>query len=533
MLRSGAALGVGAVAGCIGGGESDGFTGALASNASTFDPAAATSGPSLRCIDLLYEPLVGYDFDLNLRPVLARDWEQIDETTFAFYLREGVQFHTGEELTAEDVRFSVERYQGTPNESVVDGWYESSTVRGDYEIEFDLQSPYAPFLDDLWSVQIVPEGTESPEGRSSPLNEESRGTGPFRFESWSRDDRFVATRFEDYWWQDAGDGDLPGTAPIEEVNLRVIVDRSAQLGAVRSGDVDMIGSVPPRDVPDVEDDDDLTLTRTGGVTVDFLVFPVGVGPFRNPRFRRGITRLIPRDAVVGDAVFNGTATKSGTPYPPALGEPYWDEQFEERILEEYVGEDPDEAADLLDRAFDEEGIEPPYELRIRTSRSPVRTRWCQAIQAALDDTEYFDASVESMEGSTFVEYITERAHRESDVVALGWTASADPNSFLYHLLSSDQRTPDGYNINHYASEELDQLIEQGQRTFDDRTRAETYREIAERLAREVPVAFLWHGSEIDAVRSDAVDGWRTHPSASASYSAIYKPYYDQAIEYDG
>lgn len=537
VLKTGAVAGGFALAGCVGGGGGDGgsenYVGTLAANTSTFDPAASTDASSSSCIDLMYESLVGYDFDLNEQPVLASDWEQVDDTTFRFKLREGVKFHTGDELTAEDVQHSLERYQGTANESVVYRWYDSSEIAGDYEIVLNLQEPYAPFLSDLSGVWIVPAGTPSPAEGDSPLESESRGTGPFQFDSWEQDDRFVATRFEDYWWGDVNDGgDLPGQAPIEEINLRVVVDPSAQLSAIRSGDVSTINHVPPKDVPSIEDNGSLSLARNGGITFDFLIFPVNSGPFQNVKLRRGITRMIPRDDIVGNAVFNGTATKGASPYPPILGEPYWNDSFEQRLLDEYVGEDTERATTLLDQAFSEEGMSAPFEMEIRTNQNPVRQRWCEVIANTLSETEYFDASVNVMEWSSYVDFILGPAAESNDLVALGWTASADPNSFVYQLFGSNQFTPDGYNINHYSNEQLDTLMQRGQTTFGTEARGEIYRQIAEVLAQDVPVTFLWHGERLMAT-GDSVQGFKVHPSASADYAGVYRPAYDQSIEFDG
>ncbi|WP_256391325.1 ABC transporter substrate-binding protein [Natronoarchaeum rubrum] len=537
VLKTSAAAGAFGLAGCVdgggGGGGGSADFGTLGANASTFDPAASADASSSSCIDLMYEPLVGFDFDLNPQPVLARDWERVDDTTFRFMLREGVQFHNGDEMTAEDVQHSIERYQGTVNTAVVASWYDSSEILGDYEIQLNLSRPYAPFLADLSGVLIVPAGTTSPADGETPLDDESQGTGPFQFESWSQDDRFVATKFDNYWWGDVNDaGDFSGEAPLDEVNLRVVVDPSAQFNAIQGGDVNAINQVPPMDVPTVEDDGNLTLNRNDGITFDFLIYPVNSGPFQNEKMRRGITRMIPRDDIVGDAVFNGTAVKGSSPYPPILGDPYWDEDFEQRLLDEYVGEDVDAATTLLDEAFSEEGIEAPYQTEIRTNENPVRQRWCEVIANTLSETEYFEVSVNVMEWSSYVEFITGPAAETSDMVALGWTASADPDSFVYQLFATDQFTPNGYNINHYSNEELDSLMQEGQTTFGADQRGPIYKDIAEILAQDVPVTFLWHGKRLMATR-DVISDFQVHPSASADYSGIYSPALGQEIEYDG
>ncbi len=255
-----------------------------------------------------------------------------------------------------------------------------------------------------------------------------------------------------------------------------------------------------------------------------------VNPFQNAKFRRGMTRLIPREAVI-EQIFGGYATALGGPISPGLGT-YWDEEHEQQLLDENVGEDPDAAAELLDEAFEELGIEKPFELSFITNVNRTRERWMEVIQQTMDDTEYFDAELDIQPFDQLVPFLLdpEGASQSTDVVGIGWTGGSDPNGHVEQLLHSDAHVPDGFNWNLYSNEEVDQLIEEGQQELDTEARVDIYHELQELLAQEVSEAFMWTSDQIDVVLPDSVDNWRPYPNSSLRYWALYRPTVDQVAQ---
>jgi len=503
------------------------FVGSVGANPSTFDPSIIADASSNAVIGTLaYEALIDLEFSFEeFRPALATDWEQVDETTWRFEIREGVEFHNGEELTAEDVNFSVQRMRGTVNDATVD-WYEDHEIVDEFTIEFETQQPHAPMQTDIAGVPIVPSGvdgvSEEPQEDDHPFDEESIGTGPFILDEFAPEDRVELVRNEEYWW----DGEeFPEMAPWETVTFQVVPEQVSQQEAILAGELDMIDNPAPFEL-DIFDGEDPEPIIGNAVGFDFISFPVQASPYDNENFRRGITRLIPREEII-EAIFGGNATALGGPISPGLAT-YWDDAHEQELLDEYVGEDREAAEELLDQAFEEEDIEQPFELNLITNVNRTRERWMEVIQQTLDDTEYFDAGLDIQDFDALVPFLTGGDAAEStDIVGIGWTGGSDPNGHVESILHSDFHVPDGFNWNLYANEEVDQLIDQGQTTVDEDEREDVYRELQEVLAEDVPEAFMWNGDQIDVVRPDAVENWLPYPNSSNRYWALYRPTVDQ------
>lgn len=495
------------------------FIGTIGANINAFDPPSISDTTSAKTTDLVYEGLTVMDYDLEVVPCLASDWEQVDDLTYEFSLREGVQFHNGDELTAEDVQVSLERFEESARHADVYDWYESSEIVDDYTIRLTLWRQFAPFLSNLAGIPITPAAAVDGD---VDLSTNPVGTGPYVFEEYREDDLFRVSRNEDYWFEETDQ--LPGVAPIETVTLRIITEQSAQISALRGGDVDMINNIDPEDIASLQNDDQFTVTQTFSPGYDMLIYPMQVGPFQNEKIRRGITRLIPRESITQDVVFHGHAQPAAHPISPALTDQYYDEEFTEEMRDEYVGQNEDRAMELLEEGFEEAGVEQPYQVEIISNENPVRVQWAQVIQNRLNETDYFDVSLEEIEWATYVDLVLGEGSQEREqLVALGWSGGSDPNYQVNLLFNSEYHTPGCCNVNHYANQEVDQLIAQGVETTDPDERSDIYLDLSEVLCRDSPMAFLWYNFATDAIRSERITNWRTAPIDSWETRAIYTP----------
>lgn len=496
------------------------FIGTLGANISNYDPTNISDTTSRKTFDLVYESLMEVNFDGEPTEVLAEEIEQTDDLTFRVHLHEGIMFHppVDREMTAEDVQFSLERYEGTPREGSVFEWYEDSEIIDDYTIDLHLSKPFAPFFPALHEVNILPAGEDI------DFSETAVGTGPFVFDEHREDELFRVQRNEDYWYEHPDDEDFPEYPPIETVTLRIVTEQSAQLSALRSGDVDMINNPLPDAISDLEEEDRFEIQRTIGTGYDLYIFPVQHEPFDDARLRRGITRMIPREAVV-DVVFHGEAEPAAVPISPMLAE-YFDEDFAQEMADEYVGEDQERGLELIGEVFDEYDID-TYEGEIAVNDNPVRVQWAQMIQQTLNETEYFDLSLEEYEWSTYVGMIlAEGSQEEEHMVCLGWSAGVDPDDYVREMMTSDQQTPACCNVNHWYTEETDELISEAQQVFDPEERWDLYREAQEIIAEETPIAFLWYQNALNATNADVIQNWEVYPEDGFEFSAMYSPHFD-------
>ncbi len=500
----------------------DEFTGSLGAEPDSFDPTVIDDATSNSAVGMMaYESLIDWDFELaEIEPALAEDWEQVSEdpTTYRFHLREGVEFHNGDEFVAEDVAFSVDRMRDTVNAATVAPIEEVEAI-DDHEVEITWAGPYAPAMTDISGIPILPHGqddiSEVPAEDEHDFENESIGTGPWIVESYQPEDRVELVPFEGYWHDDEN--------PWSKVTLRIIPEQVSQEEAMSAGELDMIDNPAPFDLEQWDDVDGVEPVVGPAVGFDFVSFPVNVEPYTNPKFRRGMARLIPAGDII-EAIFGGNATELAGPISPGLGA-FYDENREQELLDNWVGEDEEDGLDLIEEALEEEDVETPIEVEFITNVNRTRERWMEEIQTRMDETEFIDASLDIQDFDGLVDFLTdpEGAAESRDVVGIGWTGGSDPNGHVESLLHSDFHVPGGFNWNLYENEAVDQLIDQGQATVDIDDRAEVYHELQELLAEEVPSAYMWTGDQIDVVNTDRIDGWEPYPNSSFRYWALYRP----------
>ena len=495
-------------------------------NIADFDPINindTTSAMGVRT--LIYEGLTITDFEGQVHPALAEDWEQIDDTTFEFYLREGVQFHNGEEVHAEQVKRSYERYEGQVREPDVYDWYESSEVIDDLTIEINLSRPDATFLSGL-SVPILPD--ELLDGDTDP-DERPIGTGPYQYDEFRDDELFRVRRFEDYWFE--GDDEIPGEAPIEEITFRIIREDAARSSALQTGDVHMAYGLTADSLDDFDASEEFNVTHTTSGGYDFMAFPVQFEPWDNATLRRGVDYLIPRPIIV-EEVYQNWAVEAGVPIAP-LGDQmdiYIPPDFREQMLEEYGGYDIEAGIELIEEAFEEEGIEAPMEMHIATNAdNDDRVQWVELIAESMEQTGLFEMEMETYEWTDYVTRTTgEGSETNNEINAIGLSAGFDPDSFVRATAHEGNFSPGCCNIHHYSNDDLNELMDDARFdpdiAFDDEARGELYQDIVEILLQENPVSYIQFGSQVDVTRAGEVHGWQTHPiNGSKIRQAVYAP----------
>lgn len=282
------------------------------------------------------ETLTSIADDGQVQPFLAQRYDvSEDGTHYVFELRQGVQFHNGRELTADDVKANFERVR----EKVSGGWLsgamqliQSVEATDPYTVEVVLEKPYAPFLNlisELWI--IAPESDGWDDTITQPI-----GTGPFMFGQWMPNVQFTAPRFEQYWQE--------GLPYLDEVVFDLKGDRDNSLG-LRAGDLH-IGYVA---------NDKLDSLRDNGFAVQHLKDTAWYfWSFNNrnpsalmsdPKVREAIAHAIDKQAymefIAGDA-----AIVSNQPMRPDTY--YWDEAIEQD--DRFALPNLERARELLDEA---------------------------------------------------------------------------------------------------------------------------------------------------------------------------------------
>ncbi len=218
--------------------------------ATTMDPGRSTQVLTVNYFVNLYDTLTRWDTSLQLQPGLATSWKNVNETTWEFTLRQGVKFHDGAPLTAEDVKATLERNL-QPGKTVVTPGFttiEAVQIASPTVIRFITKKP-----DPLIAVRMAQMGSQILPARLTTddgVKELARrpiGTGAYRFVEWVKDERLVMDANRDWWgWE----GKPPA---IERVVWKPIPDDFPRIVALEKGEADIITNVPPDRMKSIAD----------------------------------------------------------------------------------------------------------------------------------------------------------------------------------------------------------------------------------------------------------------------------------------
>ncbi|MXU66486.1 ABC transporter substrate-binding protein [Oceanomicrobium pacificus] len=281
----------------------------------------------------LFEGLTRFAPDGSIQPALAESWDiSEDGTVYTFRLHEGVTFHDGSTLDAQDVKFSLDRARSEDSTNAQKGLFagiEDVTVVDPLTVQITLDQPDGGFLFSMaWGDAVIVAEETADAAKTAPV-----GTGPFRFENWVQGDRIELVKYPDYW------GD---PVALDRAVFKFISDSTAAFAAMMAGDVDTFPIFPaPENLAQFEADPRFRVIvgSTEGETI--LSTNNKQPPFDDPKVRQALAHAIDRQAVIDGAMF-GYGTPIGThfaPHHPA----YLD-------LKATSAHDPDKARALLAEA---------------------------------------------------------------------------------------------------------------------------------------------------------------------------------------
>lgn len=463
--------------------------------ASDLDPRTTYDVYSYQRMYPIMEPLLVFAPDLSYSPRLAEEWSWADDaSSITFNLRKGVTFHHGREFTADDVKYTFDWMLNPENPAANPGLYEDITeveVVDPHTVTFHLSGDNAFILNYIARLHIVPADlAEDAAFGSHPV-----GTGPFTFESWSRDSKMVLKAYEDYWG---------GRALVDIVEFRPITEDATRLLALEAGELDMFhGQVVPSALPRLEAAPGINVQRVTGLGHAYVGMNFRNEALSDVRVRQAISHLLPRTAIV-DKIYQGVGTVSTGPISP-------DTVFynEEIPVYEY---DVERARALLDEA----GVQ-DLTLRLHTNENPIRPQIAEVLQfEAAKVGIRIDMQVE--EFGAFIDRIMDTDTADFDLFILGWSGNVDPNYAMYELFHSRG----GSNFTAYSNERLDELLDLGRRLPPNSEESiAVYQEAQAILMGDAPFAFINNSEEI-GLNQSWIQGWDVHPYTSATFQDIHR-----------
>jgi peptide/nickel transport system substrate-binding protein len=299
----------------------------LSTPITTLDPHFHNLSPNNSMARHVFETLIKTDEAQRPLPGLAESWKALSGTEWEFKLRRGVKWHDGKEFTADDVIATFKRVPIVPNSPASFAVFvrpiTDITAPDKHTLRLKTATPHPLLPSDMSSVLILPKGVaETAKTDDFNSGKAMVGTGPFRYAEYVSGDRVVLTRNDGYW----------GAKPHwGKVTFKMIPSAPARVAALLAGDVQMVENVPTADIPKLRSDQRVALSSAVSNRLIYLHMdsgreknspfvttadgkPLEANPFRDPRVRRAISKMIDRDAIVS-RIMEGQAVAAGQLLP--------------------------------------------------------------------------------------------------------------------------------------------------------------------------------------------------------------------------
>jgi peptide/nickel transport system substrate-binding protein len=438
---------------------------------------------------LIYANLIRTDKELRPEGELAERWDiSKDEMTLTFHMRNGVKWHDGEDVTAEDVDFTF-RYMIDPKTPTAYGEPFRQVRRAEvvdrYTYRVTYEKPYAPALLS-WGLWILPRHILEPawkagvDLRTTRQNRFPVGSGPYRFGEWKTGEKIVVEANPDYF---------EGRPYLRRVVYRIIPDQSTIFLELKARNIDLASLTPIQYRRQTEFPAFLKAFHRYQYLSNsyaYLGFNLLDARFQDKRVRQAMAHAINKQEII-EGVLLGLGRPAVGPYKPGT---WW---YKDDV--KTFPFDPERAKALLaeagwrraraDGILEKDGK--PFSFTIRTNQgNAVRQQTAEIIQRRLRAVG-IDAKIHIVEWAAFINTFIRK--KDFEAIILGWGLGLDPDQ--YEIWHSSQTGPEELNHISYKNPKVDELLEAGRRTFNQEKRTAIYGEMQEVLAEDQPVIFLY------------------------------------------
>ncbi|NJM84536.1 MAG: ABC transporter substrate-binding protein [Tabrizicola sp.] len=421
----------------------------------TLDPAIGYDWQNWSMIKSLYDGLMDYvPGTTTLRPGLAESYEiSADGMTYTFKLRAGVKFHNGREMTAEDVKYSLDRVTNPATQSPGAGFFgsikgydaiaggtadalEGVTVIDPSTVQIELSRPDATFLHvmALNFASVVPK--EAVDAAGADFGKQPVGTGAFKLAEWTLGQRLVLEKNADYWRE--------GVPYLDNVVFEIGQEPVVALLRLQNGEVDVPGDgIPPAKFTEVMNDpaQAARVVIGGQLHTGYITLNVTMAPFDKVEVRRAVNMAINKDRIT--QIINGRAVAATQPLPPSM--PGYTEGYAG------YGYDVEGAKKLLADA----GLADGFETDLYVMNTDPNPRIAQAIQQDLAAIG-IKANIQSLAQANVIEAGGAGTAPMIWSGGMAWIADfPDPSNFYGPILGCAGAVEGGWNWSKFCDEELD------------------------------------------------------------------------------
>lgn len=387
----------------------------------------------------LMKPGIDLEPELDLAESIEIDAE--DHTKWNVKLKEGVKFHNGAELKAEDVKASLDQARTAPDVALYTTNIIEVEVVSDYELILHTAEPSAVVLTDLshHGNYIYPKALID---EKHDFNKDPIGTGPYKLTNWVSGDRLEFVAFDEYF-------DQENAPKIKNMTWQIIPEGTSRTIALETGDADFVVELATSDIPKLQDNPDIEVLIIPGTSYNWMMINNEKEPFNNADFRKALDYAINKQDVV-DAALDGLAVPAYHASPTGF-QGNSDENLNEYNLEK--------AKEHLAAS----GIDPATASFKVICSNDQKTRCAEVIQANLQELG-IKMEIERMDLATYLE-VTSVGDYEASIG--GYTS----NTLLAYMLGVfHSESIGGSNKTRTNNAEIDALLDKAKTTVDDEER---------------------------------------------------------------
>ena len=452
----------------------------------SLDPYQITAAGTREVLFNVYEGLVKPDTDGNFVDAVASEHEISDDgLTYTFTLRDGVIFHNGEKVTIDDVLYSFETCAATTTSTAVaEALSDIQDITADgNKVVITLPAANSSFLSTVSGVAIVPASYK--DQATAPV-----GTGPFKFDSYSPQDKAVFVRNDDYY------GEKPALA---KVTCKIYEDANALFTALNSGALDMAFHLTVDQVNNLSNGYNVVEGEMN--LVQALYLNNARAPFDDERVRQALCYAIDIDSLL-ELTEDGHGVKLGSSVYPSFTK-----YFDEDLVGAYPY-DPEKAAALLKEAG-AEGIS--FTIKVPGNYTPhVDTA---NVLVEMLSMVGVNASIEKVEFTTWLTDVYKG--RDFDATVIGFDAAyLSPDALLQRWVSDD-----GSNMINYNNADYDAAIEKAQSSPDEEEQIQAYKEAQKILSDTAANVYLQDLADFVALNPEFT-GYEFYPIYAVDFSKI-------------
>ncbi|MDO4488691.1 MAG: ABC transporter substrate-binding protein [Eubacteriales bacterium] len=451
----------------------------------TLDASIGQQERAVYLTNHMFDPLVTFGENEQIVPCLAESFEWSDDSiTLTVVLKKGVKFHDGSDMTAEDVKFTMDLLQ--QRGMTFGGNYDNTEIVDDYTVKIHLNAPNPAFLNTIAMPQccILPSDAYD----EATFGQNPIGTGPYKLKEYKEGDYYTIERFDDYFGE---------PAKTQYITLRIVPEPSQRAILLETGEVDVAYNLSFNDIDRLSNDPNMKVLRSPSMKVINIDFNCqSTGPIGNPKVRQAVECAMDKDIIV-NSLLSGYGEVSKSLISPLAAD------YRETFVNEY---NPEKAKQLLAEAGYADGCE----MTLFTNSDQINGEMATVIQNQLAAVGIKLNIVVQDDNTTFA--MVENGEDFDMILDFFQCASKHADYVFVNAYTSDSFN----NYSRYFDDEFDQTYYKYCATAEGEEREALLNKLYEMLGTNTPAIGIYTENKI-VVTSAKVDGVKLSTSGAHEF----------------